>query len=178
MELLNVLPYLIPEERACVDRSSKVWASGTGYGRGQTSGEVWDARQAALTQDAQDAELRRVMASLADALGCRIPRASAPAAANGLPSAADDTTLGATSSGVESSQLRSTSVECSYPCCATSCTLSHWMSVPPLATEPWAVLSPLLISNCVVNALSAASSASIFGVHAMSSACYHCRNEL
>ncbi len=34
---------------------------------------MWDARQAASAQDAQDAELRRVMSSLAAALGCDIP---------------------------------------------------------------------------------------------------------
>ncbi|CAL8462440.1 g1973 [Coccomyxa elongata] len=56
------------------DHTNKAWASGTGYGSGRgKSGEVWDARQAASAQDAQDAELRRVMSSLAAALGCDIP---------------------------------------------------------------------------------------------------------
>ncbi len=70
---------------------NRTWASGTGYGSGcGKSREVWDARQAASAQDAQDAELRRVMSGIAAALGCDIP---------GPPLSASDTGLDAMSSG-------------------------------------------------------------------------------
>ena len=91
---------------------SKTWASGTGYGsgRGWFSTEVWDPQQAASAQDAQDAELRRVMSSLAAALGCDIPSAPAGASADGLQPTSSDGSFEAIGSGARQPHPA--------PCCA------------------------------------------------------------
>lgn len=63
---------------------------------------MWDPRQAASAQDAQDAELRRVMSCLAAALGCDIPSTPAKGpstATNGVQPSASDGSFEAISSG-------------------------------------------------------------------------------
>ena len=55
------------------------WAAGTGYSSGHHSaGPVWDVQKARLAQDAQDAELQSVFASLASAMA---PKQSASSSA-------------------------------------------------------------------------------------------------
>ena len=91
--LLNELQENRLSDAECSEHSSaprrRSWAAGTGYSSGHHSaGPVWDVQKARLAQDAQDAELQSVFASLASAMAPKqsaSPSAQAPAGEGCLP---------------------------------------------------------------------------------------------
>ena len=53
-------------------RKTAFWAAGTGYGAGRGSSETWDANASEAAQAARDAELQRLLDSIAAALSSEL----------------------------------------------------------------------------------------------------------